>query len=1149
MPDQAAIQSFIKRWQVSGAAERANFPQFIVELCDLLELPHPDPATPDDSRNAYVFERAVPLPEGSVGRIDLYKRGCFILEAKQGSDRPASSGSQTQFGNQTEKPRKKGTAVRGTASWDTAMERARQQAQSYARSLPPAEIAEGRPPFLMVVDVGYTIALYAEFTRSGGHYIPFPDPHSYRYNLADLQHEEVRQMLRQVWLDPLSLDPARRSARVTREIAARLAQLAKSLEGSYPAETVANFLMRCLFTMFAEDVGLLPAKSFAHILAETQANPAGFKPLLEELWRTMNTGGFSVALRAEILHFNGGLFAEPVALPLSASQIGLLVEAAQSDWREVEPAIFGTLLERALDPIERHKLGAHYTPRAYVERLVQPTIVEPLRAEWAGVLAAAALRAEAGDTAKAIAEVEAFQRRLATVRILDPACGSGNFLYVALEQLKRLEGEVLNTLKELGRSQMALEMEGVMVTPQQFLGLEVNPRAAAIAELVLWIGFLQWHFRTRGQVQPPTPIIKNYHNIECRDAVLAWDDVEPLLDREGRPVTRWDGRTTRPHPVTGQEVPDETARIPAYKYLNPRPAEWPQADFIVGNPPFIGKRGVRLALGSEYVDALRQAHPDVADSVDYVMYWWNQAAKVLRQNEIDRFGFITTNSISQSFNNRVLTKHMTEKDPLSIIFAIPDHPWVDSADGASVRVAMTVADTQQASGTLYKLRNDFNEQGEEDASNFQKLFGIIQPDLSIGPNVLEAITLKANQLMCAIGFQLNGLGFVVTPKQAQDLGLNIRSGLNKYIRPLRNGRDLSQSARDVLGIDLDGMSIEEVRKIYPEVYQWIYERVRPEREHNPEKYRREFWWLFGRRNTDLRNALEGLIRYIASPVTSKHRFFMFLDGNVIVDSTSIAFAFEDAYFLGILSSRIHVCWATRAGTRLGVGNDPRYNKNRCFETFPFPDASEAQKERIRTLAEQLDAHRKRQQALHPGLTMTEMYNVLEKLRTGETLNAKEKSIHEQGLVSILKQLHDDLDAAVFDAYSWPASLTDEEILEKLVALNAERAAEEARGVIRWLRPEYQAGAAAAPVVTQAALIEEEVQAEVKAEEKKPWPATMAEQAQAVRQSLLSAGGPVTARQVAAGFAGARPARVEELLETLVLLGQARRLSKGQYVGQ
>ncbi|MCB0004687.1 MAG: class I SAM-dependent DNA methyltransferase, partial [Anaerolineae bacterium] len=204
--------------------------------------------------------------------------------------------------------------------------------------------------------------------------------------------------------------------------------------------------------------------------------------------------------------------------------------------------------------------------------------------------------------------VEAFHQRLATIRILDPACGSGNFLYVTLEHLKRLEGEVLNTLEELGEGQMKLEMAGVTVSPQQFLGIEVNPRAAAIAELVLWIGHLQWHYRTRGNAPHAEPIIKDFHNIECRDAVLAWDRVEPLLDENGAPVTRWDGRSTKPHPVTGEQVPDETARIPAYRYLNPRPATWPDADFVVGNPPFVGKRKIRLALGNGYVAALRSAY-------------------------------------------------------------------------------------------------------------------------------------------------------------------------------------------------------------------------------------------------------------------------------------------------------------------------------------------------------------------------------------------------------------------------------------------------------------------------------------------------------------------------------------------------------------
>ena len=369
------ITPFITRWRASAAAERANYQLFLIELCDLLGVERPGVATADPAADTYVFEKPVPLAHGTTGFIDLYRRGCFILEAKQGSDGGKGEGER--------KKGRRGTAIRGTSSWDTALEKARRQAQSYARGLPPAELAGGgRPPFLIVVDVGNTIELYSEFTRSGGNYVPFPDPHSYRLTLDDLRDEATRDLLRAVWTDPLSLDPSRRSARVTRDIAGRLAALAKSLEARHDPEQVAHFLMRCLFTMFAEDVRLLPEKAFTELLHDLRRDPAGFKPMVEHLWGTMNSGGFSVILRHAIPRFNGGLFAEQTALPLDADQIQLLIEAARADWRDVEPAIFGALLERALNPVERHKLGAHYTPRAYVERLVVPTIVEPLRAEW-----------------------------------------------------------------------------------------------------------------------------------------------------------------------------------------------------------------------------------------------------------------------------------------------------------------------------------------------------------------------------------------------------------------------------------------------------------------------------------------------------------------------------------------------------------------------------------------------------------------------------------------------------------------------------------------------------------------------------------------------------------------------------------------------
>lgn len=1133
--------TFIQRWRASGAAERANYQLFFSELCDLLGVPPPQPQTADPRHNAYVFEKAVPLPHGSTGFIDLYKRGCFVLEAKQGSDRPDDDQAPFSAAElRARQRRKRGTAVRGTAAWDTAMEKARQQAQRYVRNLPPDEIEDGRPPFIIVVDVGATIALYAEFSRTVGNYIPFPDPSSYRLSLEDLADANVRTLLRQVWLEPMALDPARRSARVTREIASRLAQLARSLEGDHPPDLVAQFLMRCLFTMFAEDVNLLPSHSFTQLLADIRHDPANFKTMLEHLWTTMDSGGFSVILRQQLPRFNGNLFAQQTALPLNADQIQLLIEAAQADWRDVEPAIFGTLLERALDPVERHKLGAHYTPRAYVERLVKPTVIDPLRAEWESVQVAAAQLAEREQIDKALAEVSAFQKRLAALRILDPACGSGNFLYVTLEHLKRLEGEVLNTLQELGQGQLLLEIESVMVTPEQFLGIEVNPRAAAIAELVLWIGYLQWHVRTRGDVPLPEPIIRDFRNIECRDAVLDWDEVTPLLDEAGQPVTRWDGRSTKPHPVTGQEVPDENARIPAYRYHNPRPAAWPDADFIVGNPPFIGTALMRDALGDGYTEAIRGVYAHVPASADYVMFWWDKAAELVRRGGLQRFGLITTNSLRQTFNRRVLQHHMEAKEPLSLVFAIPNHPWVDSAEGAAVRISMTVAEFGEKDGVLRKVTAEQRTETDEASVRLSESRGKIQPDLTIGANVAGVLPLEANSNLSSRGVQLIGAGFIVTPEEAEEMGLGRVPGLEKHIRQYRNGRDITATPRGVMVIDLFGLEVEEVRQRFPEVYQWIYERVKPQRDQNNRASYRNNWWIHGEPRSNFRPTLEDLSRYIATVETSKHRFFIFLNKNILPDNMLVNIALDDAYFLGVLSSRIHLAWVLASGGTLE--DRPRYNKSRCFDPFPFPDATEAQKQRIRELAEQLDAHRKRQQAQHPKLTLTDMYNVLEKLRVGASLTAKEKQVHEQGLVSILRQLHEELDTAVFAAYNWPPDLSDEEILSRLVALNAERATEEAQGQVRWLRPAYQAPD---EVVQphQAALLETaEPDTAPTLSEKQSWPGTIAERARAVRAILAAFDAPATPRQVAGAFQGRRSqsriAQVADILDTLAVLGQA-----------
>jgi hypothetical protein len=1160
--DTAVIEAFIRRWEGSGAAERANYQLFLSELCDLLGAPRPDPATPDTSQSAYVFERPVEFshPDGSTttGFIDLYKRGCLLLEAKQAAAAPDAEEPLSQAAQDLKRRLRAGAARRGTVAWDDAMLRARGQAEQYIRALP---VSEGRPPFLIVADVGHSLELYAEFSRTGGAYLPFPAAGNHRIFLADLLRPEIRQRLRAVWSAPLDLDPSRISARATRDIAARLARLAVSLEkAGHEPHAAAGFLMRCLFTMFAEDVGLLTPGGFSNLLVSLRDTPEHFVPMVEELWQRMDRGGFSTSLRTNILQFNGGLFEDATALPLNRDQVLLLIEAARCDWRDVEPAIFGTLLERALDPVERHKLGAHYTPRAYVERLVMPTVVEPVRAEWAAVHAAAVTLATAGDLKKAAAEVKAFHRRLCAIRVLDPACGSGNFLYVTLEHLKRIEGEVFDTLAQFGERQTVLEMAGEAVDPHQLLGLEVNPRAAAIAELVLWIGTLQWHFRNRGHVRPPQPIIRNFHNIECRDALIAWDAIEPELDADGRPVTRWDGRTTQPHPVTGREVPDESARVPVVRYVNPRPADWPAADYIVGNPPFIGAAIMRQALGDGYTETVRRVHADVGESSDFVMYWWNHAAALVCAGKAHRFGFVTTNSLRQTFNRRVIERYMsgaaatgshpTLPHPLTILYAIPDHPWVDSADGAAVRIAMTVGAAGTQEGALARVVAE-TETGEDAVTvTLDTTRGRIHADLTTGADVGKAVPLKANSDLSSRGMMLFGSGFIVSPERATEMGLGQVSGLERYIRLYRNGRDLTETPRNVMVIDLFGLTAEEVRMNFPAVYQWVLEQVKPERDANRDASIRRQWWLHGRTRPELRSYCAGLPRYIATVETSKHRFFVFLDASILPDNKLINIALGNAFFLGVLSSRVHVAWALAQGSHLGVGNDPVYVKTRCFETFPFPDSDAAQVARIRELAEQLDAHRKRQQAAHPGLTMTGMYNVLEKLRSGEALTAKEKAIHEQGLVSVLRQLHDDLDAAVFAAYGWPATLTDAGILERLVALNAQRAEEESRGLIRWLRPEYQTRSAShAPQGEQTELaIPPAPQAPPPpaSAPRSPWPKALPGRVSAVRAALAAHGAPATAADLARRFARVRPAAVEEILQTLVTLGQARAMPTGEY---
>ncbi|NEU12804.1 class I SAM-dependent DNA methyltransferase [Methylobacterium sp. BTF04] len=1126
------VEAFIKRWQGrEGGQERANYGLFLSELCDVLDVPRPDPAGATTEGNDYVFERGVREPNGdgtyTNRRIDLYKRGAFILEAKQ--SRQVGGSKEVPGAGAVKEPAPRGR--RGAErAWDVLMLNARRQAEGYARSLPSDH---PWPPIILVCDVGNVIEVFADFSGQGRNYSQFPDRQGFRVYLEDLRRPEIRERLRAVWLDPHSLDPARQSARVTREVAKRLAAVSRALEGRHDPEEVAMFLMRCLFTMFAEDVSLLPERSFRDLLARCEADPSKLQPLVGQLWEAMDGGGYAYGIEAQVRRFNGEFFKRRTVLPLGPEEIRNLKEAADANWKEVEPAIFGTLLEQALSDRERAKLGAHYTPRAYVERLVVATVIEPLRSDWATVLSTAERQKAEGRTKDAIATVQKFQNGICATRIFDPACGTGNFLYVALELVKRLEGEVLEALADLGGQEALSGLEGSTVDPHQFLGLELNPRAAAIAELVLWIGFLQWHFRTKGAA-PSDPILKAFRNVRgAFDAVLD-SHRELRKDEAGKPLSRLD--------------PDGE-REPVYVYRNPRRPDWPTAEFIVGNPPFIGGKDLRMRLGDAYTEALWAAHPKMPESADFVMFWWDRAAELLTRKgtALRRFGFVTTNSISQVFQRRVMERHLNAKRPISLVMAVADHPWTKATrDAAAVRIAMTVAEAGRQEGTLHEVVRETGLDTDQPVVDLDERYGTINSDLTVGADVTLALPLRSNEAICSPGVKLHGAGFIVSPEIARKLGLGRRPGLDRHIRQYRNGRDLTSRPRDVMVIDLFGLSIEEVRSRFPEVYQHVLVTVKPDREKqfarsptkDAEAYLR-MWWLFGKPRQELRPALENLARYVVTVETTKHRVFQFLDATILPDNMLVAVGTDNAFHLGVLSSRFHVVWTLAQGGTLE--DRPRYSKSRCFDPFPFPDATPTQVDRIRQAAEALDAHRKERQSLFPTVSLTDAYNVLAKLRKGatpSTLDGVDQGILDKALVLILRELHDELDAAVAASYGWPLDMTGDQLLGRLVALNKGRAAAERRGEVQWLRPAFQIPRLGSPTQKLGVQIEAELSMAEEATGRPTFPTDDMAQTAAVMAALAVAPAAIGASDIAGGFRRAKRVveRIEAVLSSLARMG-------------
>jgi hypothetical protein len=1093
----AKLRALYHRWEVAAPRERANAQPYVMELCEALGVGQPQPAG-----SGYEFEFPVRVVDRADGLeawnyIDLYKSGHFVLEAKQiESSRPNELLLQRAFG----------------------------QAQAYARALPGDP-----PPYLLVLDIPRTIIVWDRWQGTYGSYAT-----GKRINLADLcNRDEDSTFLRTIWENPESLDPRIRATQVTEEIARKLAELARKLEGrGYESERVARFMIRCVFTMFAEDTQLLPKRFFQMAIESGLTSPADFVENVESLWRAMDKGEKFYFQR--LLRFNGHFFHQSEALPLRPDDLALLLTAAKATWRYVEPAIFGTLLTRALDPAERHRLGAEYTPRAHVEQVIRATIEEPVRGWWTPVQAEVmqlcdpsgkTLKKQQLDQKTAVNKLREFHGRLRAIQVLDPACGSGNFLYLALHCLKRIEREVLLTIEQIS-GQRDLEVEGV--NPSQFHGIEVKSWAREIAELTLWIGFHQaWTEHYPGTF-PPEPLLKETGTLERRDAVLVWDRIEEDPSR-----SRPDPTLRLTHPVTGRLVPDPTARLRYDVHCNARPTQWPAAHFIVGNPPYLGQARQREAFGDGYVDALRAAYPEIPDSADYVMYWWYRAAELVASDNVICAGLITTNSIVQPQNRPVIERAAQKGARIS--WAVADHPWIDESGAADVRVAMTVVSKEPEIAILAEV--DENGRITTEVTT-QRL----NADLTAHADVAHASAsaLRANSGLASPGFKLHGPGFILAANEAEALR-RADPKCTRLVRRFVNGRDLAARNRGLYVIDL-GLFEEHQARQCPMLYDVLRTRVKPERDANARATYARYWWRFGESRRELRAALSGLSRYIATPETAKHRFFVFLDKEVAPDNSVVCIATDNSFHLGVLSSTIHVTWAIAAGGRLGIGNDPRYTKTRCFDPFPFPDCSPDLRSRIGGLAEHIDAHRRQSFACDPSLTLTNLYNVVEKLRTGESLSVAERWTHDLGACGVLLDLHNQLDAAVAEAYGWEWPLKKDDLLDRLVELHDLRIEEESKEQVLWLRPDYQTAESlfpAAPIRPAFSGADDEAPLQPPT-----WPMETSGQIETLLYELAK--GPISVEEALSRFQGADLEALVRHLEALSWMGEVRKGPDNRY---
>lgn len=1019
---------FKTKWAKVTAKETSAYVEHFNDLCRMLRLPTPLEADPTGSeffcfqkhvvKDAELFSVAEPDEEGKLrkhGFADVWKRGCFGWEYK---------------------------------GLHKNLDAAYQQLLQYREALlnPPLLVVCDFKRFIIKTNFNGTVQEVHEFTNA-----QIDDPK----NLA---------LLRAVITDPDFLKPQRTTAQVTETLAGQIAEVAKSLQKRESAELtdaqtraeanfaqrknlrIARFLNRIVFCLFAEDTRLLPGELFTDILKAATADPAHFAKTLEELFRVMATGGSFG--QHKIRHFNGHLFEDATVFELNEDELRILGDAASADWQFIEPSILGTLFERALEPEQRSQLGAHYTSEADILTLVEPVLMAPLRREWDEIkqvekwagekvsgtregkshsLTFTPAHLPAAERRKLRGQLEAFQRRLANVTVLDPACGSGNFLYVSLRRLLDLEKEVVTFATQLGFSFKP------QVSVQQLKAIEINPYAFELAQVSVQVGFLQWR-RDNGFDNDRTPVLQNLDGFQNEDALLV-----PHYRNKAKSLKE---------AQAGEHAGDD-----ALKFYTER--DWPKCDVIVGNPPFLGGSRLWEELGRHYQQELWKTYDGrVPGFADLCCYWFEKARQQIESGKCQRVGLLATQAIRGGANRDVLNRI---KNTGGIFFAESSREWVLA--GAAVNVSMV----------------GFDNGTERDRLLDGRRVTEIQSNLGSDVDLVSAKSLQAMETIAFIGTKKAGK-FELDDKTANELlALPNPHGLpnSDVIRPWLDGFAIVKRPSFEWIIDCGLDMAQSAFAAYESPYARAFELVKPDRDKNNRKLYREKWWLHAETRPGMRRNCLSLPRYLATVCHSKHRLFVWANSINLPDGGVFTFARADDLFFGVLHSRLHEVWALKQGTHLE--DRPRYTPSTCFETFPFPHPTPAQKAAIAAAARELNALRERwlnppewtetRTLEFPGSVTgpwaryvdattvnaqtgigTVRYSRLEPRDADSAAKLKKRTLTNlyNERPAWLDLAHRKLDAAVAAGYGFPADLSGEQILERLLALNLERAAEEAK---------------------------------------------------------------------------------------------------------